>query len=336
VKKRIVIVVFIVLLVGVSAMVYFAQQRFRNGGMYYSGTIEAIQSNLAFQASGHVTVIQAEEGRAVKKGQVLAELDPSEYQARLDQAKAGLDKAIKTKEQLEQLLAIFTSTLPDDVKRAEANAAMARSTMLDARKNNDRFEQLFKQGVISEKERDTVKLGFDNALSKVNESEAVYQQSKSNLKKIDTTKKDIESAQSQIDLARATLEMARIQLEYTKLMAPYDGIITSRNVEPGEVVSPGREVLTLSDLSRVDLKIFVDETDIAMVRPGRKVDVKVDTYKDKVFSGLVSYISPEAEFTPKIIQTKKERVKLVYLVKVSLPNPAFELKTGMPADAYLK
>ncbi len=335
-KKRIIIIVFIVLLVGVSALVYFAQQRARNGGMYYSGTIEAIQSDLAFQASGHVTIIQAEEGKAVKKGQVLAELDSAEYQAQLDQAKAGLDKAIKAKEELEQLLTIYTSTLPDDVKRAEANVSMARNTMLDARKNNDRFQQLFKQGVISEKERDTVKLGFDNALSKVNESEAIYQQSKSNLKKIDTTKKDIDSAQSQIDLAKATLDQARIQLGYTKLIAPYDGIITSRNVEPGEVVSPGREVLTMSDLSRVDLKIFVDETDIANVRPGQKVEVKVDTFKDKVFRGLVSYVSPEAEFTPKIIQTKKERVKLVYLVKVSLPNPAFELKTGMPADAYLK
>ncbi len=278
-KKRIVIILFIVLFVGVSALVYLAQQKTKNGGMYYSGTIEAIQSNLAFQASGHVSVIQAEEGKAVKKGQVLAELDPAEYQARFDQAKAGLDKAIKAKEQLEQLLTIFTSILPDDVKRAEANAAMARSTMLDAKKNYDRFEQLFKLGVISEKERDTVKLGLDNAHSRVNESEAVYQQSKSNLKKIDTTKKDIESAQSQIDFAKATLDQARIQLEYTKLMAPYDGIITSRNVEPGEVVSPGREVLTMSDLSRVDLKIFVDETEIAKVRPGQKVEVKVDTYQ---------------------------------------------------------
>ncbi len=335
-KKRIVIAVFIVLLVGVSAMVYFAQQRSNNGGMYYSGSIEAIQSNLAFQASGHVTIIQAEEGRAVKKGQVLAELDSAEYQARLDQAKAGLDKATMAKEQLEQLLTIFASTLPDDVKRAEANVSAARNTMLDAQKNNERFQQLFRQGVISEKERDSVKLGFDNALAKVNESDAAYQQSKSNLKKIDTTKKDIESAQAQIDFAKATLDQARIQLGYTKLIAPYDGIITSRNVEPGEVVSPGRQVLTLSDLSRVNLKIFVDETEIAKVRPGQKVEVKVDTFKDKVFSGLVSYISPEAEFTPKIIQTKKERVKLVYLVKVSLQNPAFELKTGMPADAYLK
>ena len=107
-------------------------------------------------------------------------------------------------------------------------------------------------------------------------------------------------------------------------------------MEPGEFVSPGREVLSLSDLSRVDLKVFVDETDIGKVRPNQKVDVVVDAFPGKFFKGRVSYISPEAEFTPKIIQTKKERVKLVYLVKVTVPNPKFELKTGMPADAFLR
>ncbi|MGD0209409.1 MAG: efflux RND transporter periplasmic adaptor subunit [Desulfomonilia bacterium] len=335
-KKRIVIIIFITLLLGVSVIVYYAQQISKNGAMYYSGTIEAIESNLAFQASGHVTIIQAEEGKAVNKGQVLAELDNTEFQSRLEQANAGLDKAIKEKEQLEELLGIYTDTLPEDVKRAEANVAVARNTMLDAQKNNIRFEDLFKKGVIAEKERDTITLGFENAQSKLNESEAALKQAKSNLKKIDTTKKDIESAQAAIDLAKATLDQARIQLGYTKLIAPYSGIITSRNVEPGEVVSPGREVITMSDLSRVDLKIFVDETDIAKVKPGQKVEVKVDTFKDKVFTGWVSYVSPDAEFTPKIIQTKKERVKLVYLVKVSVPNPDYELKTGMPADAYLK
>ncbi len=335
-KKRIIIIIFIALLVVVSALVYYAQQRAKNGEMYYSGTFESIDSNLAFQAAGHVNAVYAEEGQAVRKGQVLAELDGAEFQAKLDQAKASLDKAIKAKEQLQELFDIYTKTLPDDVKRAEANVSIAHNTMLDARKNNERYEELFKKGVIAERERDTIKLGFENANSKLNESQAALEQAKSNLRKIETTRKDIEVAQAQIELAKASLDQARIQLSYTKLMAPYSGIIISRNVEPGEVVSPGREVLTLTDLSRVDLKIFVDETEIAKVRMGRKVDVKVDTFKDKVYEGRISYVSPEAEFTPKIIQTKKERVKLVYLVKVSIPNPNFELKTGMPADAYLK
>jgi HlyD family secretion protein len=102
------------------------------------------------------------------------------------------------------------------------------------------------------------------------------------------------------------------------------------------VVTPGREVLTLADLSRVDLKIFVDEKEIGKVKPGQRVDVRVDTFPDKVYEGYVSFISPEGEFTPKIIQTRKERVKLVYLVKVSIGNPNLELKSGMPADAWLR
>jgi HlyD family secretion protein len=120
------------------------------------------------------------------------------------------------------------------------------------------------------------------------------------------------------------------------LKSPDDRVVTSRNIEPGETVTPGREVITISDLSRVDLKIFVDETEIGKVKQGQKVDVKVDTFPDKTYTGYVSFISPEGEFTPKIIQTKKERVKLVYLVKVSIDNPNLELKAGMPADAWLK
>ena len=120
-------------------------------------------------------------------------------------------------------------------------------------------------------------------------------------------------------------------MDYTQLKSPTVGILTNRNVEPGETVTTGREVLTISELARVDLKIFVDETEI-----GKKVDVKVDTFPGKSYTGYVSFVSPEGEFTPKIIQTKKERVKLVYLVKVSILNPKFELKEGMPADAWLR
>jgi HlyD family secretion protein len=128
----------------------------------------------------------------------------------------------------------------------------------------------------------------------------------------------------------------QIQLEYTKLKAPGPGIVTSKNVEPGEVVSPGEEVATVADLAAVTLKIFVDETEIGRVKPGQKADVSIDTFPGKTFSGSVAFISPEGEFTPKIIQTKKERVKLVYLVKVSIANPALEMKSGMPADARLR
>ena len=335
-KKKILIIVFVLLLAGVGALVYFGQWQSQRSEMYYSGTIEATQANLAFQVSGRVVNVAVREGHVVTKNQLLAELEPAELQSRKDQAEANLDRSIKTREQLSTLLSIYKNTLPADVARSEANMTSAKDTMEDARKNYRRYEQLFTQGVVTEKERDAVKLSYDNAKSRFDDREAALRQAKSNLKNIEATEKEIEAANAQAKQAKAAMEQSDIQLHYARLLAPFNGIITSRNVEPGEVVTTGREVLSMADLSIVDLKIFIDETEIAKVKPGQDVDVKVDTFPNKTYKGKVAFISPEGEFTPKIIQTKKERVKLVYLVKVSIPNPDLELKTGMPADAWLR
>jgi HlyD family secretion protein len=335
-KKRIVIAVFVVLLLGVSALVYWGQWRNQRQELYYSGTIEATDANLAFQAPGRVLRVAVREGEAVSRGQVLAELDPAELLARQEQARAGLERARRAQEQAVTVHALYGETLPADVVRAEANVKALRSTGEDSRKNAARYEQLFSRGVVTEKERDAVVLRADTDRDRLAEAEAVLRQAKSNLKKIDAARKEQEGARSAAEAARATLEQATIQSGYAKLAAPFAGIITSRNVEPGEVVTVGREVLTVSDLSRVDLKIFVGETEIGKVKPGQRVEVKVDTFPKRTFEGRVTFVSPEGEFTPKIIQTKKERVKLVYLVKVNIPNPDLVLKTGMPADAWLK
>jgi HlyD family secretion protein len=127
-----------------------------------------------------------------------------------------------------------------------------------------------------------------------------------------------------------------VQLDHAELKAPYAGTLLSRGVEPGEVVAPNQEVLSIADLSTVDLKVFVEETGIGRVRPGQEVAVRIDTFPDKRYAGRVAYVSPQAEFTPKIIQTQKERVKLVFLVKIHVPNPDRELKPGMPADVWFR
>ncbi|MCK9196299.1 MAG: efflux RND transporter periplasmic adaptor subunit [Syntrophales bacterium] len=335
-KKRIILIIFIVLLLGVGGYVYYGQWKNKNSELYYSGVIEAKDAKLAFQANGRVTVVHVKEGQAVTKDQVLAELDASELQTRYDQAEASLDRAIKGRQQFETLLNVYKSTLPDDVVRAEANVSSARKVMEDAKKNKERYDALYQRRVIAQKEWDAVRLNYETAFSRLTEGEAILHQAKSNLQKIEITRKDIEAASAQVQFAGAVREQATIQTAYTKLHAPFDGVITSRNIEPGEVVSPSREVFNLANLSNVDLKIFVEETAIGKVKPGQTVDVRIDTFPNRVFKGTVAFVSPEGEFTPKIIQTQKERVKLVYLVKVSIPNPGYELKTGMPADAWLK
>lgn len=335
-KRKAVVIVFIVLLAGVALLVYSGQRKAQQSEIYYSGTIEAKDANIAFQVSGRVSGVMVSEGEQVQKDQILAVLEGQEFQSRLDQAKAALERAIRGREQLESLLSVYQSTLPADVDRAQAGLKNAGDVLAEARKNYERYEQLFSRGVIAERDRDAMKLSYETARSRLAESDALLRQAKGNLRRIEATRKDIEAAGAQIDVARAALDQVSIQMQYTTLRAPFDGVITSRNLEPGEVVSPAREVLTLADLSRVDLKIFVDETQIGKVKPGQQAEVRIDTFPGRTFEGQVSFISPEGEFTPKIIQTRKERVKLVYLVKVSIPNPNLELKSGMPADAWLR
>ena len=324
------------LFVSVGLFVYVGQKNQKSSELFYSGTIEATQARLSFQVPGRISIVNVEEGQTVKKGQIIAELDRAEFEARYEQASANLDRAQKAKQQLETALEISKKTLPAEVSRAEAGLKSARDSMTDAAKNYRRFEELFHKEVVSEKERDALKLQHDVAKSRVVESESLLRMARGNLERIDAARDDIATAAAQIDVAKASLDQAAVQLGYTSLKSPLDGVVTSRNIEPGETVNVGREVITISDLHRVDLKIFVEETIIGKVKPGQKVEVTVDTFPGKVYHGTVSFVSPEGEFTPKIIQTQKERVKLVYLVKVSIPNPDYDLKAGMPADARIR
>ncbi len=334
-KKGIIVVIFLTLFVGAGVLVYVGQRNAEENNSYYSGTIEATTAELSFQISGRVTSVSVKEGASVEKGQVLAELDRSEYLVRREQARANLKAAEETIGKFESLLVMLKKTLPAEVARAEAGVESAQAVAQEAKKNKERFDSLFAEKVVSKSEWEAVTLHYETAKAKFSEAEAVLVQAQSNETKIETTRKEIEAAEAQLLAFKAALDFAEIQLGHTRLLAPFQGVVTSRSIEPGEVVTPGREVLTLSDLSAVELKIYVGETDIGRVKLGQSCDVRIDTFPDRSYEGKVSFISPEGEFTPKIIQTRKERVKLVYLVKISISNPDLELKSGMPADAWL-
>lgn len=387
-KKKLILVGVLLLLVVVGALVFWGQHQDRSADLYYSGTLESTRSNLSFLVSGKIRKVNLEEGQSVEAGQCIAELEPEEFLARIDQARANMNQAIENRKQLEITLEILQNTLPAEVSRAESAVRAAAAqlaeqqagnrsqdverarlsfqeaeiTLDDARKDKRRFDDLFQSGYIAEKERDVAVLKYESALktrqraaeafdlakegfrkenvevarARLSEAQALLLLAKANLKKIEATQADIQASIARIESVSSALNLAEIQLGYTRLLAPFDAMLTSRNVEPGEVVTPGREVISLADLSRIDLKVFVDETQIGKIRPGQQVEVKIDTFPDKKYNGFVSYISPEGEFTPKIIQTRKERVKLVYLVKIALANPNVELKSGMPADAWFR
>jgi len=146
----------------------------------------------------------------------------------------------------------------------------------------------------------------------------------------------IDQARARLKQSEEALNLDRIYLNYTTLISPLSGMVLSEVIEAGEYVVPGTPVITVGDLKNVWLRGYINETDLGRVKIGQKVQVSTDTYPDKIYRGHISFISSQAEFTPKNVQTKKERVKLVYRIKVDIPNPNLELKPGMPADAKIE
>ena len=304
------------------------------------------------QAKANLDAAKADLARLELSLEIYKKVLPAD----VERAEAGVN-ALKA--QLDQMEAGYRV---QDVEKAGLSLSSLQSSMETARRDKERYDKLFSENIISEMEHDSANLRYETALkayesaranvdqlregyreedvraakAKLVEGEAILKQAKSNLAKIDMTQKEVEAARAKVQAAEASFKLAETQLGYMELKAPFKGIITSRNVELGEVVSLGQEVFSLADLSSIELKIFVDETEIGKVKPGQEADVTVDTFPEKVFKGKVSFISPEGEFTPKIIQTHKERVKLVYLVKVLIPNNNLDLKPGMPADATLR
>lgn len=147
---------------------------------------------------------------------------------------------------------------------------------------------------------------------------------------------DLKALNAQWEQARSLLAVAEDDFEECCLFAPFDGFVTVKDIEEGEYVQPGTPVITLARLDHVWVKTYVPETQMGRVQLGQAADVYTDSFPGKAYVGTVTYISPEAEFTPKNVQTKEERVKLVYRIKVSLENPNQELKAGMPVDVILR
>ena len=151
----------------------------------------------------------------------------------------------------------------------------------------------------------------------------------------DIAQTNLEVAQAKLLEAQHALELAVIRLNYADLNSPIDGFITVKSADVGEVLQAGSPVFTVVDPNDIWLTAYVDETELGRVRLDQPVDVKIDTYPNKIYKGRISFISEEAEFTPKQIQTTEERAKLVYRIKVDIANVNLELKPGMPADGYI-
>lgn len=289
-----------------------------------SGTIEATDITISSKTAGQIKAILVDEGNRVKKDDILLYLDHDLLDIQLRQAQASVEQAEA------QLRLLQAGARKEDIKLAEEQVQFAQINLDQATADKDRLEKLYETSTITKKQ-------FEDAETKYEQAMNQYNSAKQNLNKIKniTRPEEIESAKANLKRNMVSVDLIRKNIEDCTIRSPVDGIVSKKFVESGEYVTPGAAVLKLSDLQKVDLYIYITETELGKIKLGQKADVTIDTYKDKVYNGEVIFISPEAEFTPKSIQTQEERTKLVFAVKISIPNNEFDLKSGMPADAKL-
>jgi HlyD family secretion protein len=144
---------------------------------------------------------------------------------------------------------------------------------------------------------------------------------------------EIAAAQAQVDLAQVGVDLIDARIAQLTLVSPIDGVVTTRAIEVGETASPGVPLLTIANLETLKLVVYIPETQLGRIQLNAPVRIRVDAYPGETFEGRVYFISREAEFTPRNVQTEEERVSLVFAVEIRIPNPDGRLKPGMPADA---
>ncbi|MBN8570892.1 MAG: efflux RND transporter periplasmic adaptor subunit [Ignavibacteria bacterium] len=295
-----------------------------DGTISSTGTIESVNVTISSKVAGQIDALNFKEGDKIKEGDLLLTIDHDLLDIQLRQAQAGVDLAQA------QYNLVKNGATKNDIKIQSDLVEQARINLDAAKTDRDRTENLYKENSITKQQ-------YDNALSRYDLAAAQYQTAKDNLNKIKniTRPEDIESARANLNKAMSAYDLLKQNINDCSVYAPVNGIISKKFIEKGEIVNPQSSLLKISDLETVNLMIYISETELGKVKLNETADVTVDAYKDKVYKGRVIFISPEAEFTPKNIQTKDERTKLVFGVKLEIPNPQFDLKPGMPADAKL-
>ncbi len=317
----------LLILAAVAGSLYYFVFRNKAGDesvISISGNIEATEVNVGFKISGRVISLSAEEGDWIEKGKVIARIDDDDLRHRLDLARASLRAAQARLNKLE------AGSRPEELREAEAALHQTEYDLANKQNHYERMNALYMRGVIPKETLDNSEAAFK--IAKASQARAVENYA---LVKEGPRREDIEDAGAQVEQARASLKVAETQLSYVVLYSPLSGVVLVKSAEVGEVVNSGTTVLTLADITNVWVKAYIPETDLGRVKWGQEVIVKTDLHPRKEYRGKISFISSQAEFTPKQIQTEKERVTLVYRIKVDLANPDRELKPGMPADGKI-
>jgi HlyD family secretion protein len=293
-------------------------------GLVLFGNVDLRLVSLAFYGNERIAEVLVEEGARVKKGQVLARLDTSRLEPRVAKAQALVAAQAAVVERLHR------GSRPEEIAQAKANLDSAKADAVNSRKQFERKRALVDRGAGSQQDLDAAKATLDMAEAKI-----ALTQKALDLAVAGPRREDIEQAEAQLRGEEADLAYLRRQLADAELVAPRDAIVRSRLMEPGEMASPQRPVLSLAIVDPKWVRAYATEPDLGKIHPGMKAYVTTDSFPDRRTPGWVGFISPVAEFTPKTVQTQELRTSLVYEVRVFVEDPRDELRLGMPATVHL-
>lgn len=325
-RTRILAVIAVALLIAVGFKVWTwrAGARGAPGAIRGSGIIEVTQVDVSFEVPGRMVERFVDEGVMLDRGEPVARLDDREYRLQVERA-TGARAAAEARYKM-----VRAGMRGQEVEQALAALDAADSDLRLQQREHDRAAKLFRDGIVSETDLDRVRTALENARAAQARATAQLGMLREGFRI-----EEIELARAQFQQATAELELAELNLARCQLFAPAAGRVLSKSREPGEMVQPGTPVVTVGDLTRPWVNLYVGERDLGNVRLGMKARVTVDSHPDQPFPGTVRFVADRAEFTPKNIQTPDERVKLVYRVKVEVETNEGILKPGMPADAEL-
>jgi HlyD family secretion protein len=318
-KKPIAIILVVLIIVAAIAGGAIWYQSRKDPGLTLYGNVDIRTVNMSFRVGGRLQALQVDEGDAVKTGQTLGEIDHAPYQNALMQAQANVAAA---QAKYDLLLAGYRD---EEIAQTEAAVRQAKAAYDYAQNFYLRQQGLWKSRTISAND-------LENARSSRDQAQATLKSAQDKLSQYHAGNRPQEIAQAKASLEQAQAQLAQSQLDLqdTTLIAPSDGTILTRAVEPGSMLNAGSTVLTLSLTRPVWVRAYVDESHLNQAQPGRELLLYTDGRPDKPYHGKIGFVSPTAEFTPKTVETPDLRTDLVYRLRIIVTDADDALRQGMP------
>jgi len=296
-----------------------------DGVLTLYGNVDFRQASVPFNGSERIAEILVEEGAQVEKGQLLARLDTSRLLPQLKQAEA----AMQSQEAVVQRL--VNGTRKEEIAQARANLESAKADAVNATAQYQRSKVLKPMAAVSQQDIDQAKAAADMAAARVEVSKNALR-----LAVIGPRDEDIAQAKAQLSAYEAQLALLRQQVADAELRAPFDAVVQSRLMEPGEMASPAKPVFSLATTGTKWVRAYVSEPELSRVRQGQPAAIIIDSQPDRALEGWVGFISSVAEFTPKTVQTEDLRTSLVYEIRVFVKDAGNVLRLGMPVTVKIR